>query len=256
MQLQAAQAEDLPLSAYPPVLMYHDIKDVPVNGFDVSTDDFARQLDWLQQNGYQTLSMDEYIDAIEAGGNFPEKSILITFDDGYNGIYYKALPELKKRNMKATFFIIPAYLGKKLRQYTYLTEAELEALAKEPLISLESHTMSHPQDVRLLSAEDKVYQMKASKKYLEDITGKKCRAVAYPCSNYDKNVIDAAQYAWYEAGFAVETRGTRGEDSCYSIPRIYMGVIMGNNNMSLFKKSVQNYGSLPYYAFAERFYFF
>lgn len=251
----AKAAASLPLNAYPPVLMYHDIKDSPVNGFDVSTKDFIRQLDWLKDNGYRTLSMDEYIDGIDAGGVFPEKSILITFDDGYEGIYLNALPELKKRNMKATFFIVTAAIGKKLDNYPYLTEEELKEIAGEPLISLESHTKTHPSDMTLLPAEDKVSELKESKAYIESISGKPCRAIAYPCGNYTREVIFATRYTRYEAAFAVESRGLMEEDSRYSIPRIYMGTVMGTRSMKLFRDSVENYGSLPAYAFAERYRF-
>ena len=68
---------------YAPVLMYHDIKVKPLNGFDVTRDDFRKQLDWLQAHHYQTLSMEEYLAILEQGRPFPEKSILITFDDGW-----------------------------------------------------------------------------------------------------------------------------------------------------------------------------
>jgi peptidoglycan/xylan/chitin deacetylase (PgdA/CDA1 family) len=248
--------ESLPLSAYPPVLMYHDIKDRPVNGFDVSTKDFIRQLDWLKDNGYQTLSMDEYIAGIDAGGVFPEKSILITFDDGYEGVYLKALPELKKRNMKATFFIVTSAIGTELPDYPYLTEDELKKVAQEPLISLESHSKTHPSDLSLISAEEKVTEMKESKAYLESISGKPCRAIAYPCGNYTREVIFAVRYSRYKVAFAVENRGLMGEDSRYSIPRIYMGTVMGEHDMKLFRDSVENYRYLPAYAFAERYYWF
>ena len=54
--------------------------------------------------------MDEFISYVEAGKNFPKKSLLITFDDGYAGIYKYAARELEKRNMQATFFILPNFL--------------------------------------------------------------------------------------------------------------------------------------------------
>ena len=44
-------------NAFAPVLMYHDIRPQVSNNFDVSTEDFKKQLDWLMNNGYQTLSL-------------------------------------------------------------------------------------------------------------------------------------------------------------------------------------------------------
>lgn len=66
---------------FPPVLMYHDVRETALNYFDVTTEDFAAQLDRLKADGYQTLSMEEFVAIVKEGGIFPEKSVLITFDD-------------------------------------------------------------------------------------------------------------------------------------------------------------------------------
>ena len=102
---------ELKRSDFPAVLMYHDIKTTEINGFDVSVKDFGQQLDWLVTNKYNTLSIDEFVDCLVQNKPFPEKSVLITFDDGYDGVYNYAAPELHKRGMKAAFFIIKDDIG-------------------------------------------------------------------------------------------------------------------------------------------------
>ena len=58
-----------------PVLMYHDIKTVPVNGFDVSTKDFAAQLDLLQSKG--CTACDRLIRNRINAQNFPNRNTLL-----------------------------------------------------------------------------------------------------------------------------------------------------------------------------------
>lgn len=246
-------AEGLPYSAYAPVLLYHDIKETPINGFDVTPEAFAQQLDWLKDNGYRTLSMDEYIDCIDKGA-FPEKSVLITFDDGYQGIWDYAVPEIEKRDMQVTFFLIAGSIDTALPGYRNITFKELRSLAKNPHVSIGSHTVSHPLDLRLGSYYENFSEFKDSKHSLEIATGKPVRAVAYSCGSYDEEVIIAAQRAGYEAAFTVENRGDMWEDTRFSIPRIYMGLAFCEDDNRLFKENVQRYAEQDDALFVEHFY--
>ena len=249
-----AEATKTPIetrAAFPAVLMYHDIKIRPVNMFDVTREDFCAQLDWLKKKGYRTLSLEEFTNGISKQ-SFPKKSILITFDDGYEGIYLHAAPELRKRNMCATFFIIPETVDTALKGYPYVTMKELKELAADPLFSIGSHTMSHPY-LTQINQQEKMKELSRSKAYLENLTGKPVPALAYPYGDYDALVITGLKAAGYKAGFAVNDRGTANEPARYSIPRIYMGMELGSNNQKLFKQYVQEYKKMPEEAFAERF---
>ena len=87
--------------------------------------------------------MEEFVAIVKEGGRFPEKSVLITFDDGYRGIYERALPELAKRGMKATFFITADSLDKDKGAYPCVTKEQLKKMAASPLVSIGSHTCTH-----------------------------------------------------------------------------------------------------------------
>ncbi len=232
---------------FPPVLMYHDMKETPDNYFDVTVEDFRTQLDWLQAEGYKTLSMEEFVAVVKSGEPFPENAVLITFDDGYRGIYDFAAPELKKRGMKATFFIIVNSLGKK----DYITEAELLELAAEPLFSIGSHTLTHPH-LEQLKKNKKQKEISRSRELLAAKTERRIDALAFPYGGYDKSVIRAAQEAGYAVTFAVQDRGLLHEPARYSIPRIFMGLELGKDYMDTFSEYVRNYKTMPAAAFAER----
>lgn len=246
-----AKAPEENRAAFPVVLMYHDIKAEPLNTFDVTRDDFSAQLDWLREKGYRTLSLEDFVSGVKKQ-SFPEKSVLITFDDGYEGIYLYAAPELRKRNMHATFFIITETIDKALEGYPYITMKQLTELAEEPLFSIGSHTMRHPFLTRL-SLQEQIEELTRSKTNLETLTGRPVLALAYPYGDYDASVIAALKESGYQAGFAVNDRGMANEPARYSIPRIYMGMELGRNNQKLFKKYVKAYKKMPKEAFAERF---
>ncbi len=238
-------------SYFPPVIMYHDIKLFALNKFDVTIKDFVEQIKWLQKNGYETLSMDEFIETVESGKKFPSNTVLITFDDGYQGAGLYAARELRDRGMHATFFINPNLIGTALEGYPYMTEAEVKTLASSECFSLESHTMSHPH-LDQLSAEELKAELEESKAALEKLTGRTVRAIAYPYGDYDQAVIDASKAAGYEVGFAVNDRGLFDREARWSVPRIYMGLEVCADHQKLFKQFVRNYKKMLPEAFAER----
>ena len=236
---------------FPAVIMYHDIKTEPLNYFDVIVKDFCAQLDWLKANDYETLSIEDLISYIRNGETFPEKSVIITFDDGYNGIYNYAFPELKKRNMKAVFFITASVIDKVDGSYPHVTVKELQEIASDRNFSIGSHTLTHP-NLTKMTHNEKIHELAESKRILEQLTGREVISMAYPEGNYDKQVIESVKESGYEIAFAVQDRGLLDEDARFSIPRIFAGMELAKDNYALFKEYVINYKAMPPEAFRER----
>ena len=91
-----------------PVLMYHGLTDDPdrVDDYFILTEDFEKDLLWLQEHGYTAVSFQQLADYAEKGSRLPEKPVLLTFDDGYYNNYEKAFPLLQEYNAKAVINLI------------------------------------------------------------------------------------------------------------------------------------------------------
>jgi peptidoglycan/xylan/chitin deacetylase (PgdA/CDA1 family) len=91
-----------------PVAMYHHLlKDSNRWGdYVISPSQFEEDLKFIQKQGYETVSAQQVADYVQKGIHLPSKPMLISFDDGYEGVYEYAFPLLKKYNMKAVFLII------------------------------------------------------------------------------------------------------------------------------------------------------
>jgi hypothetical protein len=81
----------------PPVLCYHHAMPGPLE----------KLLQFLTCNGYQTLDCDAYVDHLYGVKKAPQRSVLLTFDDGWGSMWSVAYPLLKKYQLKATVFLIP-----------------------------------------------------------------------------------------------------------------------------------------------------
>jgi peptidoglycan/xylan/chitin deacetylase (PgdA/CDA1 family) len=92
-----------------PVLSYHRVlpgyieKDAPM--YSVLPEQFAEQMQYLSSNAFVSLSLDEYEQIIKGEKDVPERSILITFDDGYADFYSQALPIAKQYGITLNVFV-------------------------------------------------------------------------------------------------------------------------------------------------------
>lgn len=95
-----------------PILMYHNVspKEDDSKGLTIATKNLEEQLLFLKNNGYETLHFDD-LQAFKSAEEFPEKAVIITFDDVYVNQLELAYPLLKKYGMKACFYIPFKYVS-------------------------------------------------------------------------------------------------------------------------------------------------
>ena len=124
-----------------PVLEYHEVAesvDDDAYVYNVPPEEFRQQLDYLQQQGYTTISMLDFMKAKRGKMELPAKPIILTFDDGYEDNYTDLLPILEEYGMKATIYVITNEIG----QPGYLNWEQLRAM-QDRGIEIGSHTANH-----------------------------------------------------------------------------------------------------------------
>ena len=137
------------------VLAYHKVvpseikkKNYNDNPWVDTTERFEKQMKYLHDMGYTTLSMDEYEDWRNRKKKIPLRTVMITIDDGDVETYYEMMPILKKYNLKATYFVIGEKVHKTTEKYDpskkqFVGIDIIESAKKEyPNIELQSHSYS------------------------------------------------------------------------------------------------------------------
>lgn len=209
-----------------PVLCYHDVTPNNPNNNEllVNPQKFKEQLKYLKDNNYTPITLDELYDYLKNKKPIPEKPVVITIDDGYEGNYDYAYPILKEFNFPATIFVISNYVGAK----DYMTADELKEMSDNG-IEIESHTFKHD-DLSTLDENKQIETFKSSKENLEKITGKPVDFVAYPFGRYNDETRIAAEKAGYKLGFNLSGDFADRKDNDFNIDRIYV-----SNNDSIEK---------------------
>lgn len=200
-----------------PVIGYHSIGYDPTgkNPLVVSPEKLKEQLQKLVEKGYTTLTMEQVENYLINNQPIPAKSVLLTFDDGYEDNYTNAFPILKEFNMNATIFVIPGYLDGGV----YLSRDQVKEMSDSGLIDIESHTYSHKR-LNELSYDEQLNELVTSKKALSDLTGKEVTAIAYPEGLYNDDTLKAVAEAGYKAGFTIERGYADREDNLYKLNRV------------------------------------
>lgn len=96
-----------------PILMYHAVADAPrraVYGLSVAPDAFAEQMRFLAEGGFTPLTASALATAWRNGRPLPRRPVLITFDDGYEGVHRHCLPVLAESGFPATLFVSTGWL--------------------------------------------------------------------------------------------------------------------------------------------------
>lgn len=134
-------------SVHIPVLMYHDFVDNLNSHANVRPIDFAKQLQYLKERGYQTINDRDLTLYFEGKEKLPPKPLMITMDDGYESNYDSAYPILKKFRMKATIFVIVSYVGKTPGYSKHFGWKQAKEMYDSGLIDIEDHTFNLHEDI-------------------------------------------------------------------------------------------------------------
>lgn len=215
-----------------PVLMYHSIDYEKGNELRLPKEQFKEQMKYLKDNGYTTLTLNELYNFLEKNKPIPEKSIVITLDDGYVDNYTNAYPILKELGLNATVFVVTSNIDKDKRTLTSKQIKEMD----EAGIQIASHTYNHDK-LDDLPYEKQLQTMKKSKDDLEKILNHKVDFIAYPYGKWNEESIKAAKDAGYKMAFTTQGGWSNKQDGIYTLNRVYISSLKGIDN---FKDRITN----------------
>lgn len=207
-----------------PILLYHYIgnnpnpEDKARDNLSVSPDKFDEQMGYLKDNGYNPIILDTLAAALSGQITLPDKSIIITFDDGYIDLFYNAFPILQKYGMKAVAFIPTGLVGTSY----YSSWDQLDTMQKSGLISMQSHSVNHANLPSLTTAK-LAFELGESKKVLEARYGQPVNFIAYPYGTSNQSVRNSVKGLGYIGGLGTWYSTIQSEGVIFNMPRVKVG---------------------------------
>jgi peptidoglycan/xylan/chitin deacetylase (PgdA/CDA1 family) len=210
-----------------PLLMYHSVPEEPTPAtrrLAVSPPVFAEQMHRLAALGFTTLTFSALVDRLTSDAELPDRTVALTFDDGYADFHSIVLPVLQRHAFTATVFVTTGWLadaegsaaGRPLGLMLSLPQVRDLAAAG---IEIGTHSHSHAQ-LDQLPRPQLAWELLHSKDILEEAIGHPVEALAYPYGYSNGRVRTAVAAAGYRFAAAVANACARPPIDPLAVPRL------------------------------------
>jgi peptidoglycan/xylan/chitin deacetylase (PgdA/CDA1 family) len=182
-----------------PILEYHEARYTPGNVATLKPGQFEAEMKWLHSHGFHTINFGQLYAAMYYGYKLPSRPILITFDDGYESVYFNVFPILKKYGYQATVFVISGAVHdepNRTVKYPKLTTGELRIMQQSGVFDIESHTVHHV-DLSTVSSTVADEELRQSAESLARIVGHPIKFFCYPYGHYTRKTVDLVKKNGY-----------------------------------------------------------
>ena len=187
---------------------------------------FKKQMAYLKRVGYQVVGLDDLTNSIINNSALPQKSIAITFDDGFADNYENAFPVLQEYGFPATVFVVSRLVGRtnewmreegypkrKLLDWSRLREMSING------VTVGSHTAAHA-SLTDMDTESARHEIINSKSELEDALGKPVHFFAYPYGRVNQQVEKVVAEAGYLGACSTRSGFNSAHVSPFALRRI------------------------------------
>jgi len=233
-----------PVGVYPdgyqtvPILCYHRFgkkRDKMV----VSPEMFETQMAYLRDNGYRIIPLSSMIPFLKGEAPLPQRSVVITIDDGYESSYDVAYPILKKFGFPATIFVYSDFMGSR----DAMSWTTMRNMSASGLIVFQPHSKTHPHMADRQSHESlEAYQarieneIKAPGQKIQQKLGLPLDTFSYPYGETNDLVIELLKVNNYQLGTTVHAGG----NPAFAYPfRLRRTMIYGDHDLGSFARALE-----------------
>ena len=225
-----------------PILMYHYIR-VPPDpasdrlgwGLSTSPEDFGRQMNYLDDNGYHPVTLTDLRGYLAGTQSLPDRPVVLTFDDGYSDVYTQAYPVLQRHHFRAVAYIVSGFVGRAGQNVMPDEVREMDANG----IEIAAHTVNHL-DLTKLHGPDLWNEVKGSKDALEALVGHPVLDFCYPSGRYDPEVVQAVEAAGYQSATTTESGAIHSLGDRFTWSRVR---VSGSESMGDFARGLEQHES-------------
>ncbi|WP_192583239.1 polysaccharide deacetylase family protein [Streptomyces albicerus] len=208
-----------------PIFMYHSVATAPneaTRALSVTPEAFAEQMALIGDLGCTPINTAELARSWRSGGPLPRRPVLITFDDGYEGVHRHALPVLAKHGFAATLFVSTGWLRGAYDTGGALDEMldwdQVRELAGAD-VEIGGHSHTHPQ-LDELTDEALWFELLRCRGIIADELGVRPASFAYPYGYSSRRVRRIVREAGFAQSLAVGNALARRRQGPYALHRV------------------------------------
>ncbi|WNC72041.1 polysaccharide deacetylase family protein [Thalassotalea psychrophila] len=188
------------------ILVYHHVSETTPKSTSISPKQFELHLNYLKDNGFKVIALNEMVDKLKAKQPLEDKTVVITFDDGYSDILYNGHPLLQKFGYPYTMFINPNTVPN--NSGIYLDWPQIKQMADDGVL-IANHGLVHDSLIKTPKGVEaqtwltqKLDELEQSEQIIKDKLDQNWKYFALPYGEYTPQ----AQQELASMGYAVFTQ--------------------------------------------------
>ncbi|MFG0589320.1 poly-beta-1,6-N-acetyl-D-glucosamine N-deacetylase PgaB [Acinetobacter sp. YQ_14] len=259
------------------IIGYHEItdrKDALITSYAVTSQQFSEHLDWLKNNGYHFINVDQLIKAHEGKYSLPSKPVLLTVDDGYQSFYQNAYPIIRAKKVPVVLAVVGSWLepkesqkvdfgGEAISRDKILSWKELKEMQNSGLVEIASHSyhlhqgiVGNPQGnlepaaiTRIYDSASKTYEsdehyqsrifqdLKKNNDLLKSHGLRSPRVMVWPYGRYNMQLVQTAKQLGMPITITLDDGADHAKQSLQNMSRI---LVQGNMSTSALAQEIKN----------------
>ena len=221
-----------------PILCYHRIGQA-TGRMTLSAASLAQQFEWLAGNGYSVVRLQDLLGFLEGRQALPARSVVLTFDDGYESHHRLLLPLLKKHGFPATVFLYTDFVGGS----DALSWSQMQEMVASGLVDIQAHSKTHANLIERAPDEtDARYrqrieaEVRLPRETIERRLQQPVQNYAYPFGDTNEIVLELLARHHYQLAVTVHPGG----NPFYAQPlMLHRVMIFGGHTLEDFKARLQ-----------------
>jgi len=259
------------------IIGYHEItdrKDALIPSYTVTSQQFSEHLDWLKNNGYHFINVDQLIKAHEGKYSLPSKPVLLTVDDGYQSFYQNAYPIIRAKKVPVVLAVVGSWLepkesqkvdfgGEAISRDKILSWKELKEMQNSGLVEIASHSyhlhqgiVGNPQGnlepaaiTRIYDSASKSYEsdehyqsrifqdLKKNNDLLKSHGLRSPRVMVWPYGRYNMQLVQTAKQLGMPITITLDDGADHAKQSLQNMSRI---LVQGNMSTSALAQEIKS----------------
>lgn len=208
------------------ILVYHHVSKKTPPSTSISPQKFEEHLDYIKEN-HNVISLNRLVDHLKKSTDIPDKSVVITFDDGFSNILHNAHPLLRKFEFPYTIFVNPSEVGS---GKSHLSWSQLQMMSQQDVL-IANHYWDHR---HLLDNAKESNWLNVTRKHILDAEeaikkniGTSPGFIAYPFGEFNQELTILLKDMGI-TGFAQHSGGVSHYTDLTQIPRFPAAGIYAN----------------------------
>lgn len=259
------------------VIGYHEItdhKDALIPSYAVTAQQFSEHIDWLQNNGYHFINVDQLIKAHQGKYTLPTKPVLLTVDDGYQSFYQNAYPIVRAKKIPVVLAVVGSWLepkanqkvdfgGEEITRNKILSWNELKEMQSSGFVEIASHSYhlhrgvnANPQGnsepaaiTRIYDSNTKTYEsdanyqarvyqdLKKNNELLQAHGLRSPRVMVWPYGRYNMQLVQISKQLGMPITITLDDGADYAKQSIQNMGRI---LIQGNMSTNALAQEIKN----------------